>query len=64
MHRYQPLVIGSDGDLQCHANPTRAYNLAYWTREEHRFTAVGLPDGLTLDEDGAPFREPGEGRRF
>ena len=49
-YRYQPQVIGSDGDLQCHANPTRSYNAAYWNREEHRFTAVGLPDGLTLDE--------------
>jgi len=48
-YRYQPQVIGSDGDLQCHANPARAYNVAFWTREEHAFTAAGLPDGLTLD---------------
>ena len=48
-HRYEPRVIRSDGDLRCRPSPQSSYNAAFWDREEHRFTAVRLPEGLKLD---------------
>lgn len=48
-YRCQLRVIASDGDLRCRATQESSYNAAFWDREEHRFTAAGLPDGLSLD---------------
>jgi hypothetical protein len=48
-YRYEPKVIRSDGDLRCRAINDTSYNAAFWDREEHRFTAIRLPEGLTLD---------------
>lgn len=48
-YRYEPKVIGSDGDLRCRATKESSYNAAFWDREEYRFTAIQLPEGLSLD---------------
>jgi hypothetical protein len=48
-YEYQPGVIRSIGDLQCRSSPKSSYNAAYWDRQEYTFTAVQLPDGLSLD---------------
>jgi hypothetical protein len=48
-YRFQPLVIRSDGDLRCRAEGMSSYNAAFWDREELRYTAEGLPEGLRLE---------------
>jgi len=48
-YRWEPKVIRSDGDLRCRPIKDSSYNAAFWDREEHRFTAIGLPEGLAID---------------
>jgi hypothetical protein len=48
-YRCQLRVICSIGDLRCRRSPTSSYNAAFWDREEHTFTPVRLPEGLSLD---------------
>ena len=33
----------------CGAGRSRTVPAAFWDREEHRFTAIGLPEGLAID---------------
>ncbi len=47
--RLRPGVIRSLGDLRCRASKQSSYNAAFWDREEIRFAAEGLPEGLVLD---------------
>jgi hypothetical protein len=48
-YRYEPRLIRSDGDLRCRVINDTPYNAAFWDREEYRFTAIRLPEGLSLD---------------
>jgi hypothetical protein len=48
-YRDELQVIGSLGDLRCRRSPKSSYNAAFWDREEHTFTATGLPEGLSID---------------
>ena len=44
------------GDLRCLRSPRSSYNAAFWDREQPVFTAVRLPDWLTLDPDSGAIR--------
>jgi len=48
-YSYQPGLIRSIGHLTCRRSPKSSYNAAFWDREEHAFTPVRLPEGLSLD---------------
>jgi hypothetical protein len=48
-YRHALEVIRSLGDLRCRRSSKSSYNAAFWDREEHTFTASGLPHGLSLD---------------
>jgi len=50
-YRYQPRVVRSIGDLRCRRSKTSSYNAAFWDREEHTFTAIRVPQGLSLDAE-------------
>jgi hypothetical protein len=48
---YRCLVQGicSEGDLRCRVSRESSYNAAFWDREEYRFTATSLPEGIAFD---------------
>jgi hypothetical protein len=48
-YRCQLRATSSIGDLRCRPSPKSSYNAAFWDREELTFTAVRLPEGLSLD---------------
>ncbi len=50
-YRHELQVIRSLGDLRCRPSPKSSYNAAFWDREEHTFTAIDLPDGLSIDAE-------------
>lgn len=48
-YRWQPQVIRALGDLRCRPSRKSSYNAAFWDREELRFEAIRLPEGMSLD---------------
>jgi hypothetical protein len=48
-YRYEPKLVRSDGDLRCRVINDTSYNAAFWDREEYRFAAIRIPEGLSLD---------------
>lgn len=48
-YHFQLRTIRSLGDLRCRATEKSSYNAAFWDREDHTFSATGLPEGLALD---------------
>ena len=48
-YRYQPGVIRSLGDLRRRRSDTTSHVVAFWDRQEHTFTPIRMPDGLSMD---------------
>lgn len=48
-YRWELQAVRSIGDLRCRATRTSSYNAAFWDRDVLSFTAIRIPDGLTLD---------------
>ncbi|MCM2313759.1 MAG: hypothetical protein NDJ92_01230 [Thermoanaerobaculia bacterium] len=49
-YEYRLQYIRSLGDLRNRASEKSSYNIAFWDRETVSFSAISLPDGLSLDE--------------